>query len=83
MVASIQAIDDNWSLISVASFFRVRIAITSVVILTVAILWRYQESDNVRFVMDSVTGQFTMIRERLASLVCPLVNFVREIYQRD
>nr|XP_058966422.1 transmembrane and coiled-coil domains protein 1-like isoform X2 [Pocillopora verrucosa] len=62
---------------------RVRIAITSVVILTVAILWRYQESDNVRFVMDSVTGQFTMIRERLASLVCPLVNFVREIYQRD
>lgn len=80
---SIQAIDDNWSLISVASFFRVRIALTSVVILTVAILWRYQESDNVRFVMDSVTGQFTMIRERLVSLVCPLVNFVREIYQRD
>ncbi|CAH3144026.1 unnamed protein product [Pocillopora meandrina] len=62
---------------------RVRIAITSVVILTVAILWRYQESDNVRFVMDSVTGQFTMISERLASLVCPLVNFVRKIYQRD
>lgn len=80
---SIQAIDDNWSLISVASFFRFRIAITSVVILTVAILWRYQESDNVRFVMDSVTGQFTMIRERLASLVFPLVNFVRKIYQRD
>ncbi|RMX47147.1 hypothetical protein pdam_00016204 [Pocillopora damicornis] len=62
---------------------RFRIAITSVVILTVAILWRYQESDNVRFVMDSVTGQFTMIRERLASLVFPLVNFVRKIYQRD
>lgn len=62
---------------------RFRIAITSVVILTVAILWRYQESDNVRFVMESVTGQFTMIRERLASLVFPLVNFVRKIYQRD
>ncbi|PFX16322.1 Transmembrane and coiled-coil domains protein 1 [Stylophora pistillata] len=62
---------------------RVRIAITSVVVLSVALLWRYQESDNVRIVMDSVSGQFTIIKDRLASLGSPIQNFVRKIYQRD
>lgn len=56
---------------------------TSVVILVVAVLWRYQESDNVRFVMDTVTGQFTILREKVISLGIPLQNFVRKIYQRD
>lgn len=62
---------------------RVRIAITSVVVLSVALLWRYQENDNVRIVMDSVSGQFTIIKDRLASLGSSIQNFVRKIYQRD
>jgi len=60
-----------------------RIVVTSVVILILAILWRYQESDNVRLVMDSVTGYFTLMRERVISLGTPLQNFVEKIYQRD
>lgn len=62
---------------------RFRIVVTSVVILILAILWRYQESDNVRLVMDSVTGHFTVMRERVISLGTPLQNFVQKIYQRD
>ncbi|XP_078384307.1 transmembrane and coiled-coil domain protein 3-like isoform X2 [Oculina patagonica] len=62
---------------------RFRIAVTSVVILTLAVLWRYQESDNVRLAMDSVTGQFTIVKDRVMSLGIPLQNFVQKIYKRD
>ncbi|KAJ7389095.1 Transmembrane and coiled-coil domains protein 2 [Desmophyllum pertusum] len=61
---------------------RFRIVVTSVVILIVAVLWRYQESDNVRLVMDSVTGQFTVMRDRVISLGIPLQNVVKKIYKR-
>ena len=61
---------------------RFRIVVTSVVILILAILWRYQESDNVRLVMDSVTGQVTIMRDRVISLGTPLQNFMQKIYQR-
>lgn len=61
---------------------RFRIVVTSVVILILAILWRYQESDNVRLVMDSVTGHVTIIRDRVISLGTPLQNFMQKIYQR-
>lgn len=59
-----------------------RIVVSSVVILILAILWRYQESDNVRLVMDSVTGHVTIIRDRVISLGTPLQNFMQKIYQR-
>ena len=62
--------------------YRFRIVVTSVVILIVAVLWRYQESDNVRLVMDSVTGQFTVMRDRVISLGIPLQNVVKKIYKR-
>ena len=61
---------------------RFRIVVTSVVILILAILWRYQESDNVRLVMDSVTGHVTIMRDRIISLGTPLQNFMQKIYQR-
>lgn len=62
---------------------RFRIVVTSVVILILAVLWRYQESDNVRLVMDSVTGHVTTMRDRIISLGTPVQNFVQKIYQRD
>ena len=57
--------------------------ITSVIILIVAVLWRYQESDNVRLVTDYVTGQFIVMREKFISLGIPLQNFLKRINGRE
>lgn len=60
-----------------------RLIVTSVVILIIAVLWRYQESDNVRLVVDCVTGHLSVLRDRFISLGIPLQNFVNKIYHRE
>lgn len=62
---------------------RFRVMLTSVIILIVAVLWRYQESDNVRLVTDYVTGQFIVMREKFISLGIPLKNFLKRINGRE
>ena len=57
--------------------------VTSVVVVIFAVLWRYQESHNVRLVTDYVTGQFSSIRDRVTSLGIPLQNFMKKIYNKE
>lgn len=65
------------------SLYRFRLIVTSVVVVIFAVLWRYQESHNVRLVTDYVTGQFSSIRDRVTSLGIPLQNLVKKIYNRE
>ena len=56
---------------------------TSVVILFIAILWRYQDSDHVRLVTDYVTGQFENMRDRFESKGLLVRNVLNKFYNRE
>ncbi|XP_068735076.1 transmembrane and coiled-coil domain protein 3-like isoform X1 [Montipora capricornis] len=62
---------------------RFRVIGTSVVILFIAILWRYQDSDHVRLVTDYVTGQFENMRDRFESKGLLVRNVLNKFYNRE
>ena len=57
--------------------------ITSMVILFIAVLWRYQDSDNVRFVTEYVNGQFVKIGDRFKSKGLIVRTYLRKFYNRE
>lgn len=57
--------------------------ITSIVILFIAVLWRYQDNDNVRFVTEYVNGQFAKIGDRFESKGLPLRTLLNKFYNRE
>ena len=56
---------------------------TSLLILIIAILWRYQESDNVRLVVECVTGHLALMRDKFVSLGIPFQNFANRLFHRQ
>lgn len=62
---------------------RFRMIITSMVILFIAVLWRYQESDNVRFVTEYVNGQFVKIGDRFKSKGLIVRTYLKKFYNRE
>ncbi|KAM7428800.1 transmembrane and coiled-coil [Porites harrisoni] len=60
-----------------------RIIVTSLLILIIAILWRYQESDNVRLVVECVTGHLALMRDKFVSLGIPFQNFANRLFHRQ
>lgn len=57
--------------------------ITSMVILFIAVLWRYQDSDNVRFVTEYVNGQFVKIGDRFKSKGLIVRTYLKKFYNRE
>ena len=57
--------------------------ITSMVILFIAVLWRYQDSDNVRFVTEYVNGQFVKIGDRFKSKGLVVRTYLKKFYNRE
>ena len=57
--------------------------ITSMVILFIAVLWRYQDSDNVRFVAEYVNGQFVKIGDRFKSKGLIVRTYLKKFYNRE
>lgn len=57
--------------------------ITSMVILFIAVLWRYQDSDNVRFVTEYVNGQFVKIGDRFKSKGLLVRTYLKKFYNRE
>lgn len=57
--------------------------ITSMVILFIAVLWRYQDSDNVRFVTEYVNGQFVKIGDRFKSKGLIMRTYLKKFYNRE
>lgn len=57
--------------------------IRSMVILFIAVLWRYQDSDNVRFVTEYVNGQFVKIGDRFKSKGLIVRTYLKKFYNRE